>query len=225
VVTGAAEAEPLMEVFHRGPVTSSDHSRTFISASTPRSHHRRHACSPSFPDAVPRCRHSSSTRRACGDEEEEDEEGHGKQQHRQRPRQEKKAESASVGPVTHSQHSAQSTVQERKRTVAIKAYTQEIFNAAHALLPTSVIFFCRTTRPNTYGLTTNHLPDSLHPRHSTRPQLQAVVLLHVPPFMTHLLLTCFTLACTAASTPCSCRTTRPALLHAMISYTLYTHKH
>jgi hypothetical protein len=53
VVTGAAAAEPLMKVFHRGPVTSSDHSRTFISASTPRSHHRRHACSPSFPDAVP----------------------------------------------------------------------------------------------------------------------------------------------------------------------------
>jgi hypothetical protein len=86
VVTGAAEAEPLMEVFHRGPVTSSDHSRTFISASTPRSHHRRHACSPSFPDAVPRCRHSSSTRRACGDEEEEDEEGHGKQRARGRRR-------------------------------------------------------------------------------------------------------------------------------------------
>jgi hypothetical protein len=221
VVTGAAEAEPLMKVFHRGPVTSSDHSRTFISASTPRSHHRRHACSPSFPDAVPRCRHSSSTRRACGDEEEEDEEGHGKQRARGRRRRRSPRLLASHSLTTLSSvYCLREKKNSSNRGIHVRNFQRSTRTAAHLCH-----FFCRTTRPNTCALTTNHLPDSLHTRHSTRPQLQAVVLLHVPSFMTHLLLTCFTLACTAASTPCSCRTTRPALLHAMISYTLYTHKH
>ena len=90
-----------MKVFHRGPATSSDHSRTFISASTPRRHHRRLPDAAPLPPSPTPCHHSSSApplaRRACGD----DDEVHGgaqKQPQQRCPRREKKAASASSRP-------------------------------------------------------------------------------------------------------------------------------